>query len=227
MNAKAIFDSFSRKEQTRLKAGALAILGFAGLLYYLTDSLAKEMVTLNQAIADIPDVGALQTTTTGKQMSKAEGKELERKRDKFNAIRKAIEGFIPKDGGKPAPITINDIVQKIPDSIDVEKSERSEDASYNFSEMLPGAFPDPRNLKPTFKFQSLQYSFALRTTYTSLVELMRELDIMKAFWFVKTLNIKPPESATGKDPKFLVELNIASIYIHKGQPTWPTIVPRQ
>ena len=227
MKLPAFLEGFSRKEQIRLKSGAGAIALLAGLLYWQCGVLEAEMNNLNTEITALPDVANL-PQSTGSQMSKAEGKELERKRDKYRKTRGSVEKFIPKDGGKPAPITINDIVQKIPDGVDVERSERSDDTPATFMEPVVSV-SDIKNPKPTWRYQALQFSFTLRCSYSSLVEFLRELDVMKSYFFVRQLSIHPPEgpAPTGKDPKYSVELTIASIYVHRNQPTYPQAVVRQ
>jgi hypothetical protein len=224
MKLPPAFKVFTRREWTRiLYLGGTLLAAVGGLVYGIVTSQAS-YDALGAEMSQIPEVDPNLDLST--KLSKEEGKALETRRDKYLKIRKKLDGFVPREGGKPAPMTINDIVLNIPKGVDVEKSERYADETFSFTErdFAPlGSLTEAKAIAlPVFRYQSVAYSFSLRSSFHNLLILFKQLDEAGVFYFLRQLSIRQPTDYLGqpvysKEPKLIVEMIVGSIYLLKDQ----------
>ncbi len=224
MKLPPAFKVFTKREWSRiLYLGGAVLAAVGGLVYGIVTSQAQ-YEALGTEMAQIPEVDPNLDLST--KLSKEEGKVIEVRRDKYQKIRKKIDGFVPREGGKPAPMTINDVVLNIPKGVDVEKSERYADETFVFTERdfaTLGSLTEQKVMAlPVFRYQSVAFSFSLRSTFFNLLTMFKQLDEAGVYYFLRQLNIRQPTDDLGqpivsKEPKLVVEMIVGSIYLLKDQ----------
>ncbi|MBI4870883.1 MAG: hypothetical protein HY814_04890 [Candidatus Riflebacteria bacterium] len=227
MKLPAFLKVYTRKELHRLAYVAVAVIGLVGTLTQQIFSLQAQYEELVREVGAMPQIDA--TVDNRARITRAEGEALAKRTEKYEKIKKQVEGFIPQEGGKPPPLTVDQIVLSFPSSVDVNSSERFANAPHQFTErdyMPPGSTEVEVMSKPVYRYQSVAYAFTLRTGFSAFVTLFKQLDALHIYYFLRSLRLSvPPDIAAGskeKDPKILVEMNIGSIYLLKDQPK-PTV----
>lgn len=207
------------KDLKIIGGSAVVLLLVIGWLWTTTSSMKTEIADLLAKFDALPTEDA--SAESGPRISKNEAAAIHSRIERFKKIRATLESFIPREGGKPNPISINDLVVNIPSTIDVDKSERSDDSVQTYQDGVgPGGTVDPE--EAFIKYQSVAYNFVLRSNYASLVTFLKQVDQLHSYFNVRQIAMKAlpddPSQPAQKDPKFLVELTVGTVYMHKEQP---------